>query len=278
MAASVDAAAAPAGSRSARRSTRSSRSRENLQLFARLEKAPTRRRGADAGADRAAAATRRRASSRAATGSGSTSPSACSAIPPLLLLDEPSASLDPAPARAAVGVHRRAQRDGRLHHPRRRRGRTARRPGARPRRRRAAVRRHAGRAGAPAGDLETRASWPCALAPDQGSPDPAPLAAAGGAAGPLPGRGGGADRRGADRRAGEAASGVREPRRRRGDQPRRARRSTPSVYTARLLDVDRPDPRRHPRGGDREGARRRGAGRARDPRRRGRAAAGHARR
>ena len=60
-----------AGSRSARRSTRKLTVRENLQLFARLEKVADVERGrADARADRARAATRRPASSRAATGSG----------------------------------------------------------------------------------------------------------------------------------------------------------------------------------------------------------------
>ena len=59
-------------------------------------------------------------------------------------------------------------------------------------------------------------------------------------------------------------------------QPRR-----PDARRGRLrvapVQGGRPDPRLDPRGGDREGPRRRGAGRAGDPGRRGRAAAGHAR-
>ena len=76
--------------------------------------------------------------------------------PPLLLLDEPSASLDPAQRERLWAFIAGADRDRRLHHPRRRRGRPPRRPRARPRRRRAAV-QPARRPSWPAArDLETR--------------------------------------------------------------------------------------------------------------------------
>ena len=67
------------------------------------------------------------------------------ADPAVLLLDEPSVVAGPAPARAAVEVHRRAGgrgNGGRLLHARRRRGRALRRPRARAGRRRAALHGH----------------------------------------------------------------------------------------------------------------------------------------
>ena len=86
---------------------------------------------------------------RAATASASTSPSACSADPPRAAARRAVVVAGPAPARAAVGVHRALARGGdggRLLDAQRRRGRALRRPRARARRRRAALRRHAGRA------------------------------------------------------------------------------------------------------------------------------------
>ncbi len=194
--------------------------------------------------------------------------------PPLLLLDEPSASLDPAQrerlwafiaeltATVVFTTHDVGEAG-----------------------------RHADRvlvlaggellfSGTPAELAARRAtsrpvSWSYALAPDQGSADPAPLAAAGGAARPVSGRRRRPDGRGADGRAREAARRVREPRRRRGDQPRRPRARSDELHR-KAVRRDRPDPRRHPRRGDREGPRRRGARRARDPGRRGRAPPGPA--
>ena len=72
------------------------------------------------------------------------------ADPPVLLLDEPSSSLDPRQRERLwefIGRPRRRRDDGRLLDAQRRRGRALRRPRARAGRRRAAVRRHAGAPG-----------------------------------------------------------------------------------------------------------------------------------
>ena len=72
---------------------------ENLRLFARLDRVRRRRgrRSTRMLAETASkiARTSRSRGSRAATASASTSRSACSPSPPVLLLDEPSAALDP---------------------------------------------------------------------------------------------------------------------------------------------------------------------------------------
>ena len=126
--------------------------------------------------------------------------------PAVLLLDEPSASLDPRQRERLwefIGGAGRRRHDRRLLDPQRRRGRALRRPGAGAGRRRAAVHRHPRRARAGGGrqiraTSRPRSSASCtsaateraadALAARQGPADPQALAAAGGAAGRLSGR------------------------------------------------------------------------------------------
>ena len=87
-----------AGCRSSRRSTRSCPWRRTCACSRGWRRSPTWRRPSRGCSSRprwASAPTTRSASSRAATASASTSRSACSASPAVLLLDEPSASLDP---------------------------------------------------------------------------------------------------------------------------------------------------------------------------------------
>ena len=184
----------------------------------------------------------------------------------MLLLDEPSAALDPRQRERAVGV--RAQ-------PRRRRARrsstrptTSRRPSATPTAcscsptasccspaRRASssdaveARPAAGRDFEEAFVAFLRERGPLMrwlLA--QGPADPAPLAAAGGAARALPGRHRRADRLRALARPGQARGGVRQPRARRAERASSsaARRSTSPSRPGTLFDaidpvaVDRP--------------------------------------
>ena len=129
--------------------------RENLRLFARLEKVARRRRRPSTrmlDADRPAATAR---TIRSATLSGGNQQRVNIAVgllgdPSVLLLDEPSSSLDPRQRERlwefVTGARARRRHDGRLLDPQRRGGRALRRPAARARRRRAAVHRHARRA------------------------------------------------------------------------------------------------------------------------------------
>ena len=121
---------------------------ENLRLFARLEKVADVERAVAGMLEQTALADR--AGDETGKLSGGNKQRVNIAIgllgePAVLLLDEPSAALDPAPARAAVGVHRRAGHERGLLDPRRRRGGALRRPRGRPGRRRAAVHRRAAR-------------------------------------------------------------------------------------------------------------------------------------
>ena len=149
--------------------------------------------------------------------------------PPVLLLDEPSSSLDPRQRERmwafVTALASEIRHDGRLLDPQRRRGRALRRPAARARRRRAALHRHPGGAGARdrrarrarlRGRVRPLPAQPGALtrhalAPAQGPPDPAPLAAARGAAGALPARRRAAGRRRAVLGPVEAEGRVRQP-------------------------------------------------------------------
>ena len=126
---------------------------ENLRLFARLEKVAD----VEAAVDRMLEQTglrrprrrRGRAGCRAATSQRVNIAIGLLRSPAVLLLDEPSASLDPRQRERLwgfIGGLAARGHGGRLLDPRRRRGRALRRPRARAGRRRAAVHRHAGRA------------------------------------------------------------------------------------------------------------------------------------
>ena len=106
-----------------------------------------------------------------------------------------------------------------------------------------------------------------ALAAAEGPADPAPLAAAGGAAGALPGGHRDADRLRALARARQARGGVREPRAGVGQRDLAGRRARRPLRAGRpAVRRDRPGAGEDPRGGDPEGEGRRRARRDRDPR------------
>ena len=220
-----------AGCRSSRRSTPSSRCARTCGLFARLEKVATSAAPSSGCSTRpgsASARATRSGRSRAATSSGSTSRSGCSAIRRSCC----STSRRPRSIRASASAcgssstRSRARRhDGRLLDPQRRRGRALRRPllvladgellfAGTPAELEQATGEHEAIdfEGAFVRFLREPGALTRALAAAQGPADPAPLAAAGGAARALPAGRRAARRRRALLRSVEAEGRVRQPR------------------------------------------------------------------